>query len=56
MEDYSDSDTSSKSECDLDEDPTIETNLEDVDLHEEMEPKQSESYHNNYKTFWTPED
>src|SRR5439155_12835863 len=57
MEEYSDSDTSSESECDPDGDPTIETNLDEVDLHEEVEPELSVPNHDDeYETFWTPAD
>ena len=56
METYSDSDTSSESECESDKDPTPESNLEDVEPHEELEPEPSAPNHDEYKTFWTPVD
>jgi hypothetical protein len=56
MDGYSDSDTSSESEYDLDKDSTIEADLDEVDLHEEVEPEPSVPNHNEYETFWIPTD
>lgn len=51
MEEYSDSDTSSESEYNLDRGPTTEPDLDNVDPCEEAEPEPSIPDYNEYKTF-----
>jgi hypothetical protein len=52
---YSDSDTSSESECNLDEEETIDSNTEEVDLSKNNELELSAPNYNEYKTFLTLE-
>jgi hypothetical protein len=56
MEDYSDSDTSSESEYESDQESTLGSDGDTVDLHENLEPELSETIHDEYKNApWNPE-
>ena len=57
MEDYSDSDTSSESECESDKESAHESNCntDEGDENLELEPEISETVHNEYvNAVWDP--
>ena len=51
MEKYSDSNTSSESEYDMNEELTTESNEEEVDQSQELEPELSARDHDEHETF-----
>jgi hypothetical protein len=56
MEQYSDSDTSSGSEYESDQESTPESNSDTDELLENLEPKLSETIHDEYENApWNPE-